>query len=108
MPTGPFVLRRLEEQFKPEKKEKFMLAYHWLDWLKESKGIHIQHKLNSGKEKKIEPWTATMKTLTPYINFTDVIGTGIAVGLRNHNKGQKSGRARLQREQKRQRMPPDF
>ena len=28
MPTGPFVRRRIENDFKPEKKEKYMLAYH--------------------------------------------------------------------------------
>ena len=56
MPTGPFVRRRLETAFQPVKKEKYMKAYHWLEWLMHSEGLDIQHKLNRGKEKKIGPY----------------------------------------------------
>ena len=56
MPTGPFVLRCLENDFKPEKTEKYQLAYDWLDWTSQCLGRTIQHKLNSGKEKKIGPY----------------------------------------------------
>ncbi|KAK3097803.1 hypothetical protein FSP39_013348 [Pinctada imbricata] len=53
MPTGPFVRRCLEEQFKPNKTEKYMLAYHWLNWLNHSSGLNIVHKLNQGQEKRV-------------------------------------------------------
>ena len=56
MPTGPFERRRLENDFNPEKKEKYMIVYHWLDWVSETQHINIQHKLNQGKEKKIGPY----------------------------------------------------
>lgn len=56
MPTGLFVRRRLEEGFKPEKRDKYMIAFHWLDWLNETQSLTIQHKLNRGKEKKIGPY----------------------------------------------------
>ncbi|KAK3104447.1 hypothetical protein FSP39_002238 [Pinctada imbricata] len=53
MPTGPFVRRCLEEQFKPNKTEKYMLAYHWLNWLNHSSGLNIVHKLNQSQEKRV-------------------------------------------------------
>ena len=56
MPTGAFVRRRLENDFKPEKKEKYMLAYYWLDSVSETQHINIQQKLNQGKERKIGPY----------------------------------------------------
>ena len=56
MPTGPFVRRRLEDQFKAEKKEKYMMAYHWLDWVSQTQNVNIQHKLNAGKERRIGPY----------------------------------------------------
>ena len=56
MPTGPFVRRRLETEFKPVKKEKYTIAYDWLEWLIHSNGLGIEHKLNRGKEKKIGPY----------------------------------------------------
>ena len=48
MPTGPFVLRCLENDFKPEKTEKYQLAYDWLNWTSQCLGRTIQHKLNNG------------------------------------------------------------
>ena len=56
MPTGPFVRRCLENDFKPEETGKYLLAYDWLDWTSQCLGRTIQHKLNRGKEKKIGPY----------------------------------------------------
>lgn len=54
MPTGPFVRRRVEDGFKPKKRDRFMLMYDWLDYIAQRQRLRIQHKLNTGKEKKID------------------------------------------------------
>ena len=67
--AGLFVRRCLENDFKPEKTEKYLLAYDWLDWISCCLGRTIQHKLNSGKEKKIGPYPVDdydPQTLTVY------------------------------------------
>ena len=55
-PCGPFVRRKAENGFKPEKRDKYYLMYEWMDYVAESKGINVQHKLNTGKEKKVGPY----------------------------------------------------
>jgi very-short-patch-repair endonuclease len=55
MPCGPFTIRREETNFRKEKKDKYMQAYYWLEWLIHKEGKHIQHGFN-GKEKYIEPY----------------------------------------------------
>ena len=56
MPTGSFIRRRLEGGFKPEKRDKFTMMYDWMDYLNQTRGVCIRHKLNMGKEKKIGPY----------------------------------------------------
>jgi G:T-mismatch repair DNA endonuclease (very short patch repair protein) len=56
MPTGTFVRRRLADKFKPQKRDKYTFMYDWMDYLNHSQGLHIRHKLNTGKEKKIGPY----------------------------------------------------
>ena len=56
MPTGPFVRRRLENNFQPQKRDRYMLMFHWMNYLNHTHGCQIQHKLNTGKEKKIGPY----------------------------------------------------
>ena len=56
MPCGPFIRRKAENDFKPEKRDRYCLMYDWMDYLAETKGINIQHKLNTGKEKKVGPY----------------------------------------------------
>jgi G:T-mismatch repair DNA endonuclease (very short patch repair protein) len=56
MPTGTFVRRRLADNFKPQKRDKYTLMYDWMDYLNHSQGLHIRHKLNTGEEKKIGPY----------------------------------------------------
>ncbi|CAG2220677.1 unnamed protein product [Mytilus edulis] len=53
MPTGSFVRRRVEDGFKPQKRDKYTLMYDWMDYLNHTRGLDIKHKLNTGKEKKI-------------------------------------------------------
>ena len=40
----------------PQKRDKYTLMYDWMDYLNHSQGLHIRHKLNTGKEKKIGPY----------------------------------------------------
>ncbi|KAJ8307835.1 hypothetical protein KUTeg_014618 [Tegillarca granosa] len=53
MPVGAFVRRRLDQEFKPVKRERYELAFHWLEYLNHTKNLNIQHKLNHGKERRI-------------------------------------------------------
>lgn len=53
MPVGSFVRRKVDDGFKPQKRDRYSLAYDWLEWLNHSGQYKITHKLNSGKEKKI-------------------------------------------------------
>ena len=56
MPTGPFIRRKVENEFRPERRDKYMSMYYWMDWLNHSENKHILHKLNYGKEKRIGPY----------------------------------------------------
>ncbi|XP_046346617.2 uncharacterized protein LOC124127210 [Haliotis rufescens] len=56
MPTGPFIRRRVDNQFKPETRDRYMSMYYWMDWLRDSEGLDIKHKLNWGREKRIGPY----------------------------------------------------
>lgn len=53
MPVGSFVRRRVESGFKPKKRDRYSLAYDWLEWLNHIGQYKITHKLNSRKEKKV-------------------------------------------------------
>ena len=55
MPTGCFV-RRFYPDFKPQVSHKYLDMYVWMDYVADLDNIRIQHKLNSGKEKKIGPY----------------------------------------------------
>ena len=54
-PSGPMTVRREANNFKPEKSERFMKAFHWLEWEIASSNMFIQHKLNGG-EKQVGPF----------------------------------------------------
>ncbi|XP_048238897.1 uncharacterized protein LOC124129020 [Haliotis rufescens] len=56
MPTGPFVRRRAENRFKPERRDRYACMYDWMDWLREQEGRDIRHKLNWGREKRVGPY----------------------------------------------------
>lgn len=53
MSVGAFVRRKIDDGFKAQRRDKYMLAYDWLEWLNHSGQYNIIPKLNSGKEKKI-------------------------------------------------------
>ena len=56
MPSGSFVRRKAENDFKPEKRDKYSLMFDWMDYMAKIKGVKIEHKLNTGKEKKVGPY----------------------------------------------------
>ncbi len=37
-----------EEKFKAHPRDRFLLAYEWMDWLRHIRGVDIRHKLNAG------------------------------------------------------------
>ena len=52
-----FPIRRLEEtNFKPEVSWRHLEMYQWLNWRAVEDGVHIQHKMNSGKEFPVGPY----------------------------------------------------
>lgn len=56
MPVGYFVIRRESNKFKAEKKTKYYNMYIWMNWLIETHGYKILHKLNNNREKRIGPF----------------------------------------------------
>ena len=50
MPVNGFVCRKEETGFRPVLSDKYLLQYYWMDYISQRDNIHIQHKLNSGKE----------------------------------------------------------
>ena len=53
MPVGPYIRRKADTHFVAEKNEKYMIAFHWLDWLIHSESRRIDHYWNAGKETRI-------------------------------------------------------
>ena len=57
MPTGPYIDRREENNFKPEISTKHVYQYAWMDKIASDHGIEIKHKLNNGgKECRVGPY----------------------------------------------------
>lgn len=56
MPTGTYVRRLNENEFRPEARDHFVSAYHWMDWLSQTTKHRIKHKLNYGLEKRVGPY----------------------------------------------------
>lgn len=56
MPTGTYVRRLKEKEFRPEARDHFVSAYHWMDWLSQTTKHEIKHKLNYGREKRVGPY----------------------------------------------------
>ena len=53
IPVGPYILRYADNNFVAQKRERFMSAYFWMDFLVQQAGGELddlQHYLNSGKE----------------------------------------------------------
>jgi hypothetical protein len=53
LPISSFVRRKAETGFRPENRDKFAMAYYWMDWLRHSKGYPILHRMNHGSEVRI-------------------------------------------------------
>ena len=56
LPTGIFVRRRAENQFRPVISAIYIQACAWLDYLNLHRGAYINHFLNFGSELSIGPY----------------------------------------------------
>lgn len=63
MPTGPYIRRRADTGFRGEIRDKYMSAYYWIEWITSESGKQIQHKLNSGREKLVGPFSVDGYTI---------------------------------------------
>lgn len=71
MPVGAFIRCREEDNLTPIARDRYMMMFHWLDWISKTEGKTIMHKCNSGKEKRIGPYLldgyeASTKTIYEY------------------------------------------
>ncbi|XP_060570376.1 uncharacterized protein LOC132728723 [Ruditapes philippinarum] len=59
MPCGNYIRRKKENGFKPLKtSHRYTIMYDWMEWLNYSQNVQIEHKMNSGSEKRIGPYLA--------------------------------------------------
>lgn len=56
MPTGPFTIRKEENEFQLTKRDRYLKALYFLEWLRHSRGLDIDHYFNAGKEFRIGPY----------------------------------------------------
>ena len=69
MPTGVYVRRIADNNFRPEVSEKSIDSYVWMDCLMKENRIKIKHKLNNQKEVRVGPYLVhgfCLKTKTVY------------------------------------------
>lgn len=57
-PTGQYVVRRSEDNFKPQTSIRYVSMYAWMDYIANKNNINILHKLNCGREKRVAKWLA--------------------------------------------------
>jgi len=50
MPCGPHVYRKAENGFIPERREKHLVSFIWMDYVAATEGIEITHRLSAGRE----------------------------------------------------------
>ena len=50
MPTGHYTCRRVKTRFHKEPKHTLVEALEWMEWLKETQGPQLQHKVNGGEK----------------------------------------------------------
>jgi len=53
MPTGPYVRRFSTSGFKPVINTKHINMYYWMDWVAFTTNTHIDHMINSSREKSV-------------------------------------------------------
>ena len=58
MPVGAFNRRKKRTGFKPEKRDSYLKMYDWMEWKNFSENVQINHKVNTGVEKRIGPYLA--------------------------------------------------
>lgn len=56
MPTGPFTIRKELNGFRLMKRDRYLKAFYYLEWLRYDKGVDIDHYFNKGKEFRIGPY----------------------------------------------------
>ena len=71
MPTGLYVIRPQENNFRPEVSEKYIDSYVWLDYISKTENVKILHKLNNGKEIRfgnylVDGYCVSTKTVYEY------------------------------------------
>ena len=50
MPCGPHVYRKATNGFIPERKDKHLVSYIWMDYIAAKEGVVITHRLSAGRE----------------------------------------------------------
>ena len=59
MPTGNYIRRRKEDNFKPDNEiRRYTAMYDWMDWLNQTTNAGINHKMDTGKELRVSPYLA--------------------------------------------------
>lgn len=72
MPVGAFIRRRADNNFRPERRDHWLMMYNWLEFLNREEGLHIQHKLLGGRKKWHRTGSmATTPSPTWSMNSTD-------------------------------------
>ena len=56
LPTGAYIRRLKENNFRPEKQTQHVSMYKWMNWVMKQESIKIIHKLNSNHEKRVGPY----------------------------------------------------
>ena len=57
MPTGRYIRRLKEHDFKPENNQNNIFSmYDWMEWLNFSENKNISHKMNAGREFRVGPY----------------------------------------------------
>ena len=56
MPTGPFTIRKREDNFRLVKRDRYLKAFYYLEWLKRKNNLNIEHYFNAGREFRIGPY----------------------------------------------------
>ena len=57
MPTGNYVRRKRENDFRPDNDlPRYTAMYDWMEWVKHTTGKQIKHKMNKGAEIRVGPY----------------------------------------------------
>jgi hypothetical protein len=50
MPVGPYIHRSAENGFRPERRDRYLISFIWLDWIARRENITLAHSLTEGGE----------------------------------------------------------